>query len=128
MMKTLRSRLSMMVVGSLMASWACCAYAEGPQVPPASLHEGQDAELMAKLTKEFDADGDGRLNEAEMKAAKEAYAKRTGRAPGGGHGGIPGGIPRGAAEAKPRSIHPLDANGDGLVDENEKKAAKSKSK
>ena len=56
-----------------------------------------------KLVKEFDKDGDGRLNSEERKAARESLKKQTGNRRSGGPGGRRGGFgPQGGTQATPQ--------------------------
>ena len=85
------------------------------------LDESEKQAARAAMMKRFDKNGDGKIDEAERQAAREAFMKRRG---GGGKGkgrpgkGRPGGFDRSAI------IKRFDKNGDGKLDEAERQAAR----
>ncbi len=76
----------------------------------------------AAILKQFDKNGDGKLDEAERQAAREAFMKRRGGPGKAGKGrpgkGRPGGLDRAAI------LKQFDKNGDGKLDEAERQAAR----
>ena len=71
--------------------------------------------IPAEILKRFDKDGDGKLNEQERQAAKQAMAERGGRPgqPGGGDGKL-----------REEILKRFDKDGDGKLNEAERAAAK----
>ncbi len=85
---------------------------------------GFSPERMKELLAKFDKDGDGKLSESEREAAKAEFMKNRGPGgPGGkpGAGGKPGEGP--SPERRAEMMKRFDKNGDGQLDEGEKKAA-----
>lgn len=83
----------------------------------------------AQILKEFDADGDGKLNDEERTKAKEAFARRRngqGNRPGAGRPqGRPG--PGGQGQGRPnlqQLLKEFDKDGDGKLSEQERAAAR----
>ena len=91
---------------------------------------GKGAEMRAELLKRFDKDGDGKLNEEERAAAKQAMQVRGGR-PGpkgqeklGAGKGQPGQGAPGNRPNKEEFLKRFDKNGDGKITDDERAAAK----
>jgi Ca2+-binding EF-hand superfamily protein len=61
--------------------------------------------MRKKVLEKFDRNGDGKLDENERAAAKEAFKERFG-------------------EMRKKTLEKFDRNGDGKLDENKKEAAK----
>jgi len=82
-----------------------------------------DGDRREKLLEQFDADGDGRLNEQERKQAREKFAERFGRRPGtpGEAGRRPG--PGGPGRRGPLTVDMIferfDVNQDGQLSRDE---------
>jgi Ca2+-binding EF-hand superfamily protein len=70
-----------------------------------------DGRPLGEFLKQFDKNGDGKLDETEREAAKAAYLARKGE-----HDG----------KYREEMLKKFDTNGDGKIDENEKKAAMAK--
>ena len=68
--------------------------------------------------KEFDKNGDGKLDDGEKAAARESFMKMRGGA------GAPGGKPGEGGPNREAMIKKFDKNGDGKLDDGEKAAAK----
>jgi hypothetical protein len=86
------------------------------------------AQVREGILKQYDADGDGKLNPAERSAAREAMQKlRKGPGPGERPGFRPQakGGPRDPAFQRGYLMGKFDANGDGKLDETERAAAKA---
>lgn len=84
------------------------------------------AEQRAATLKQFDADGDGKLNPAERAAAREAMQKMR-KGPGERPGFRPHtkGGPRDPAFQRGYLLGKFDKDGDGKLDETERAAAKA---
>lgn len=76
-------------------------------------------DIRQQILSKFDQDGDGKLNEQEKAAAKEARAQRGGRPAGPG---VPGG-PQGKQPPQ-EIIDRFDTDGDGAISEEERAAAR----
>lgn len=102
---------------------------------------GRGGEWRARMVKEFDKDGDGKLSEEEMKAARESAEKRMleqfdadkdgklsdeerakAREAGGGRGGFGGGPGGASRPVPPEMLKKYDKDGDGKLNEEEAKA------
>src|SRR5262245_31461203 len=75
------------------------------QAKPEGRRPHRGMEFRKKILERFDANKDGQLDEAERKAAREAFEQRRG-------------------EFKAKAMEKFDANQDGRLDENERQAAK----
>ncbi len=87
-----------------------------------------------RLIERFDEDGDGMLNEQERAAARQAMGTRGQKGPRGQRGARPmrgetsedststgpAGKPKLTTEQKQRVLQRFDANGDGVLDEEER--------
>ena len=87
----------------------------GPAAPDADPAGGRPRVNFEELTKQYDADGDGKLNEAEQEKMRTAMQARFG-APGGQ------GAQRGNRE---EMVKRFDTNGDGEIDEDERAAMRA---
>lgn len=98
----MKSKISWLALATLTAG-SFVASAQEPQPGP----RGQRGprELPAEIVKKFDKDGDGKLNEEENKAAREAFRAE-----------------REAAQKK--LIEKFDKDGDGKLNDEERKAAR----
>jgi len=76
------------------------------------------------MIKKFDKNGDGKLDQSEMQAARAAMGDRKPGTPGqfGGGPGGPGGRPN--PEMMKEMLKKFDKNGDGKLDDAEKNAAR----
>jgi hypothetical protein len=79
-----------------------------------------DGNRFAEMIKKFDTNGDGKLDDAERAAAREAFQKM--RAQGGAAPGRPGGP--GGPGAFAELLKRFDTNGDGKLDDAERAAAR----
>lgn len=77
--------------------------------------KGNEQALKAEMLKRFDKDGDGKLNDQEQAAAKQAMQDR------GGRPGLPG---AGDGKLREEAIKKFDKDGDGKLNEEERAAAK----
>lgn len=88
------------------------ARSDGPNAAPS-----KEAAMQKELLRRFDANGDGKLSDAERLRAQE-FLKRTGNLTGSGI--VPGGFPGADDFAKK-----FDLDGDGRLSDKEKLAAQS---
>lgn len=151
------------VATAVLASGSVCSWAIEPKAPSpadvakAAKAQAEQAALQAAMQggitpgmpvgnnpalRQFDRDGDGKLNAQEIGFAREMARRMRGSSGGVGRGGGPGGGPqRGftpggapppavpATQAKPKKVSPLverfDKDGDGKLDDEEKAAAQA---
>ncbi len=101
-----------------LATHAFAAPGDGEKKPGGPGGPGREA-----MIKKFDKNGDGKLDQDEMKAAREAMGDRK---PGGS--GAPGGKPGEGGRPSPEQMKEIlkkfDKNGDGKLDDGEKAAAR----
>ncbi len=100
--------LTHLTVGGLTLIFAYGALADDPPKGPP---RGKKRE---EIIKRFDKDGDGKLNDEEKRAAREAFMKMRG---GKGRGGPP-------QFNREEILKKFDKNGDGKLDDDERKAAR----
>ena len=104
--------LGMLVVA--LSGWTIAQAEEGkPGAGKPGPGKERGAEFRQKMLEKFDKNGDGKLDEDEKKAAREAFQKRK-----EGQNG-----PRGE-EFKKKMLEKFDKNGDGKLDPEEMKAAR----
>lgn len=100
-----------------LATHAFAAPGDGEKKPGGPGGPGREA-----MIKKFDKNGDGKLDQDEMKAAREAMGDRK---PGAGApGGKPGEGGRPSPEQMKELMKKFDKNGDGKLDDGEKAAAR----
>jgi Ca2+-binding EF-hand superfamily protein len=115
--------ISSIATGLALALFASPSFAQDGDKPERKGERPSREDMMKK----FDKDGDGQLNEAERKAAREAMQRRRGGAKGkrgdGKRGGKDGkGRRRGPSRAD--ILKKFDKDGDGKLNEAEQKAAR----
>ena len=97
-----------------------------PEGDKADRPRQRDPEMREKMIKEFDADGDGKLNDEERQTARETMRERRGGPDGQGQPGRggpqarrgPGGGPQGPPDPN-AMFDRFDANGDGQLSRDE---------
>ena len=102
-----------------LATHAFAAPGDGEKKPGGPGGPGREAAI-----KKFDKDGDGKLNQEEMKAAREAMGDRKPGGSGAPGGGKPGEGGRPSPEQMKELMKKFDKNGDGKLDDSEKSAAR----
>lgn len=117
-------------VATLLVAAVCMAEekavkANGPDRPKGPRGHEMSPEMMKELVAKFDKDGDGKLNEAEVKAAREArQAEMIKKFDKDGDGKLSPEEMKTASEARrAEMMKKFDKDGDGKISEEEKKAA-----
>ncbi|MBP86457.1 MAG: hypothetical protein CMJ64_07050 [Planctomycetaceae bacterium] len=107
---------------------ACCLFAPAVAEEEGKQRRGQGIDR-EQIPKQFDANGDGRLDEAEQAKAKEAFAnrRRQGNRPGQGKAGQGRPGQNGAGQGRPNPqqvLKQFDKDGDGRLSKQEQAAAR----
>lgn len=102
-----------------LATHAFAAPGDGEKKPGGPGGPGREA-----MIKKFDKNGDGKLDQDEMKAAREAMGDRKPGGSGAPGGGKPGEGGRPSPEQMKEIMKKFDKNGDGKLDDAEKAAAR----
>ena len=116
-----------MRIRTMILSLAAAAMTTGVALADEKPRDGErgrrpSPEMRKKLLEKFDADGDGKLNEAERSKARAEMKKRRGdRKPGEGRPGPRG--PR-SPEFRKKMLEKFDADGDGKLNEEERAKAR----
>ncbi len=97
------------VTGLVMAVSGIAVLAQQGPPPDAAPPQGADRPPQEKIISQFDADGDGQLNESERQAMREAFRRSRG---GPGRGG----------PDRAQMMKRFDADGDGQLNEEERAA------